>query len=73
MTTKCSRCKTERSQTYTRSGTRVGTGRYRYPDGYQLKGLGFLDEDGRDAFRLASITRLMPRRRNGSSPNGGDR
>ena len=58
---RCSRCKTEREQTLDARG-HIMRNSYEYPDGYQSKGLGRMDDDGRSALRLASIERVFIKR-----------
>ena len=56
---RCSRCRTERHQTVSRSGE-VLSSNYNYREGYQAKGLGRVVGDGRSALRLESIIRTLP-------------
>lgn len=66
-TLRCSRCRTLRKQTLSLTGTILSTS-YDYADGYQLEGVGRIIGDGRDALRLASITRdLKHQHGNGKS------
>lgn len=58
---RCTRCKTERWETITTRGSKNGT-HYKYPDGYQHKGLGRIVGDGKDALRLESILRAVGER-----------
>jgi hypothetical protein len=51
---RCSRCGSERQQDLDRFGT-VVKGRYVYPDGYLVKGLGRLTGEDRGLVRLTSI------------------
>lgn len=58
---RCTRCRTERIEHLSMSGAKL-TGRYRYPDGYQVPaGVGRLDGDSRNALRLQSTMRLVIR------------
>lgn len=52
---KCKKCTTEREDTLTSQGFKVGT-KYNYPDGYLTpKGTGRLGSDARAALRLVSV------------------
>lgn len=57
---RCSRCKTERTQKLNARGA-IMANQYEYPDGYQSTGLGRIDNDGRNAIRLATISRVFSR------------
>lgn len=57
-TQRCPRCKTFRDQELSERGTQLRSS-YRYADGYLMEGLGRIVGDGRDALRLASITRSI--------------
>jgi hypothetical protein len=57
-TRRCSRCGTRKEETLSGRGA-ILSGRYIYPVGYLVKGLGRIAGEGRDALRLASVTRLM--------------
>jgi hypothetical protein len=58
---RCTRCRTERWETLSVSGAKVG-GQYKYPEGYQRKGFGRIVGEGRDALRLESIMRAVGER-----------
>ena len=55
---RCPRCLTERHQVLD-GRAHVVSNVYRYPDGYQHKGLGRIVGEGRDMLRLESITRTL--------------
>jgi hypothetical protein len=57
-TLKCSRCKTQRHQWLSYSGSVLGN-YYEYAEGYTHKGLGRIVGEGRDHLRLESVTRLI--------------
>jgi hypothetical protein len=57
-TLRCQRCKTQRHQWMSYSGSMLGN-QYEYTEGYQHKGLGRIVGEGRDRIRLESITRLV--------------
>ena len=56
-TLRCTRCKTQRHQELSVRGEVVRSW-YDYADGYQHKGLGRIEGEGRNALRLESIVRL---------------
>lgn len=54
-TKRCTRCHTKKHQIIDSNGYVIHS-EYEYPDGYQLpKGTGFVDSEGRGAYRTASI------------------
>ena len=56
----CPRCTAEKRQTLDSRGHQVGAPKIEYPEGYlNTPGHGRIDGTGRDAIRLASITRLI--------------
>lgn len=57
-TLRCVRCKTQRHQWMSSSGSMLGN-HYEYAEGYQHKGLGRIVGEGRDHLRLESIQRLV--------------
>lgn len=58
-TMKCTRCKTNRTQTVGADGS-VDRSSYNYEPGYQApKGTGFMDRDARATMRLLSTLRLI--------------
>lgn len=60
-TLRCRDCKSLREETLNRRGSRVGDPKYIYSEGYLIKGLGRLTADDRDALRLASLLRSIPK------------
>jgi hypothetical protein len=56
---RCSRCRTIRVRTISRTGAQLAT-HYVYPDGYLIAGLGRLTGSDRDELRLASIQQVLP-------------
>jgi hypothetical protein len=58
---RCRDCKSLRNETLNRRGSRVGDPKYVYSEGYLIKGLGRLTADDRDALRLASLLRSIPK------------
>lgn len=57
-TLRCSRCRTERSQTLSRVGA-VLKNNYDYPEGYLVPKLGRLAGDSRNVVRLESVNRSI--------------
>lgn len=55
---RCTRCKTERWETLSSTGTKI-KGHYVYPENYLHEGLGRIVGDGRDALRLESLSRAL--------------
>lgn len=55
---RCSRCKTERVQALSSTGS-VLSSHYVYVDGYQHQGLGRISGTGRDRLRLESMIRTV--------------
>lgn len=65
---RCTRCYTRRHQNLSSLGG-VLASHYEYVDGYQSKGLGRIEKEGRDRLRLESITRTIAS--NGKKATGG--
>jgi len=55
----CTRCEAKRVQYLDKNGYIVKGGGYNYPDGYQMKGMGRLDTDGRAVLRRASVLKQI--------------
>lgn len=58
---RCQRCTTERSQDMNDSGYVLGPWRLHYVDGYLLKNLGRVGQDGRAVLRLSSLRSIEVR------------
>jgi hypothetical protein len=54
----CTRCETRRVQYLDKRGYVIG-GHYEYADGYQMKGLGRLDTDGRAILRRTHVMQQL--------------
>lgn len=54
----CPTCKTNRHEFISRTGEKLSTS-YTYPDGYQFKGMGRIQGDGRNVLRLESVVRVL--------------
>lgn len=55
---RCTRCRTMRVRVLSDSGALLGN-RYIYSDGYLVQGVGRLEQEDRDAMRLASLEILL--------------
>lgn len=55
---RCQRCKAERHQEISLSGTMLRSW-YKHPEGYLHEGMGRIAGDGRDALRVESLARFM--------------
>lgn len=66
VTLKCPRCTTVRTVLRNRRGHQLES-HYDYPDGYAIKGLGFLSGTDRDQIRLRSMGILQPPAKNGKA------
>ena len=58
---RCERCKTLKKQTLVikRGRAFLSAGRYSYPEGYLIKGMGHVTQDDRAKLRFRTITREM--------------
>lgn len=64
---RCQRCKCERHQEISLSGT-ILSSHYKHPEGYLHKGMGRIVGDGRDALRVESLTRFMTKQAAKTAP-----
>lgn len=67
----CPTCKTNRHEFISRTGEKLSTG-YTYPDGYQFKGMGRVQGDGRNVLRLESVVRVLDKAIQAGNVEGAD-
>ena len=60
----CIRCGTERHESFARRGDRIKHAKYRYPDGYLIKGEG---RHGRDEYRSMAVKAALKALKNRSA------